>query len=358
MTTPDKETVKTTSAHTALDGYWYQLKVSILFALDLLAYRRLTDRIILEPVSEEDLEAEFKNEPSALTQGMSVSKRQLVVQCKLRSTGSWKIGDLARLLAHGKKRKPAKDRLKDPNISYLLVTSADLDGVARNFAVGGPWQWSHLKKMPPTVAKVPPEGADGRVAVWNLLDEEKVDFRIKNILTDRFRIPASKLTDCSANLEKGALARMKGAGGGAWTRDDVIRVINDHDGYDGVSKDLHAFVPPTNWDDLKEHLETKNAIVITGPSGTGKTTTAKALVATLRDAIPHMTHVKVSGGPEQIRADTTRGSVVYEIEDCQRRSKLGPRRRSKKGPLVDAGYGVAGCPGSPLEGPALLRVAL
>ena len=45
-------------------------------------------------------------------------------------------------------------------------------------------------------------------------------------------------------------------------------------------------------------------------------------------------------------------------DNCQRRSKLGPRRRSKKGPLVDAGYGVAGCPGSPLEGPALLRVAL
>ena len=32
---------------------------------------------------------------------------------------------------------------------------------------------------------------------------------------------------------------------------------------------------------------------------------------------------------------------------CQRRSKFGPWRRSKKGPLVDAGYGVAGCPGNP-----------
>ena len=29
------------------------------------------------------------------------------------------------------------------------------------------------------------------------------------------------------------------------------------------------------------------------------------------------------------------------------RSKFGPWRRSKKGPLVDAGYGVAGCPGNP-----------
>ena len=54
----------------------------------------------------------------------------------------------------------------------------------------------------------------------------------------------------------------------------------------------------------------------------------------------------------------TREHEVTDGKTCQRRSKLGPRRRSKKGPLVDAGYGVAGCPGSPLEGPALLRVAL
>ena len=48
-------------------------------------------------------------------------------------------------------------------------------------------------------------------------------------------------------------------------------------------------------------------------------------------------------------------TLLWEVESllccepagCQRRSKLGPRRRSKKGPLVDAGYGVAGCPGSP-----------
>lgn len=306
---------RSTSAHTALEGYFYQLKVSVLFALDLLASKQLTDQIILEPVSEEDLEAEFENEPSALTQGLSVSTKQLVVQCKLRSTGPWKIEDLTRLLAHGKKRKPAKDRLKDPNISYLLVTSADLDGVARHLAVGGPGQWSHLKKMPATMIKALPDAADGRVAVWSCLDEEKVDYRIKDILTSRFRIPSSKLADCIAKLEEGALARMKGAGGGIWTRADVIHIINRHDGYDGVSKNLQAFVSPTNWEDLKEHLETKNAIVITGPSGTGKTTTTKALIATLREANPHMTHIQVSGGPEKIRNDTTPGSVVYEIED-------------------------------------------
>ncbi|MCW1924039.1 ATP-binding protein [Luteolibacter arcticus] len=315
METSDDETVEPTSAHTALEGYFYQLKVSVLFALDLLANKQLTNQIILEPVSEEDLEAEFENEPSALTQGMTVSTKRLVVQCKLRSTGPWKIEDLTRLLAHGKIRKPARDRLKEPNISYLLVTSADLVGVARNLAVAGPWQWNHLKEMPATITKALPAASDGRVAVWSRLDMEKVEHQIDKLLTNRFRVPTSKIANCNAKLEQEALARIKGAGGGIWTRADVINIVSNHDGYDGVSRDLQAFVPPTNWEELKQLMGAKNAVVITGPSGTGKTTTAKALIATLRDASPHLTHVQVSGGPEQIRNDITPGSIVYEIED-------------------------------------------
>lgn len=315
MNTPDATAQDTTSAHTALDGYWYQLKVSILFALDLLAHKQLTDQIVLEPISEEDLEADIQDEPGALAQTMPLRTRQLVVQCKLRSTGPWKIKDIATLLAHGTKRKSAKDRLKNPNVNYLLVTSADLEGVARNLAVSGARQWQRLRPMPATLSKELPEKADGRVAVWNRLDTETVEYRIKDILTDRFRVPASKIADCVAKLEEGALARMRGAGAGVWTRDDVIRIIMDHEGYDGVSKDLLAFVPPTNWNELQDQLNNMSALVLTGPSGTGKTTTAKALIAKLRDDNPHMRHAKISGGPESIRADTTPGSVIYEIED-------------------------------------------
>ena len=303
------------SAHSALEGYWYQLHVSILFALDLLASKQATDQIVLEPASEEDLEAEVKNEPGALTQNMLVNARQLVVQCKLRGTGPWKVGDLARLLAHGERRKSAKERLKDPKVNYLLVTSADLDGVARNLAVTGPRQWQHLRKMPATVANHLPAESDGRVAVWSLLDAEKVGYRIERILTERFRVPTANLSGCIVDLEREALIRMKGGGDGIWTREEVIQIINAHEGYDGVSRDLETFVPPANWNELQQQLKEKNAIVIMGPSGTGKTTTAKALVATLREMQPNLRHVRIDSGPESIRTDMTPGSVVYEIED-------------------------------------------
>ena len=306
-----------TSAQSSLDGYWYQLKVSVLFALDILADRQLTDKITLEPASEEDLETEIHDEPGALTQGIPIKTRKLVVQCKLRSTGPWTIGELASLLAHGKRRTPAKDQLKDPGVSYLLVTSADVNGVARELLTQSPTQWPKLGSLPKTLVKVLPDNASGRVAVWNNLDQERVKHRIDKILTTRFRVPQSMLASCIKQLEDGALIRMKGSEAGRWTREDVIAIIEKWDGCDGTMKELAGFVPPTNWNCLLTQLKLRHAIVLTGPSGTGKTTTAKALIASLREENPSLTPVpvKLGDGPERVRDDQTVGPVIYEIED-------------------------------------------
>ena len=219
----------------------------------------------------------------------------------------WKITEISSLLAHGKKRTPAKEMLEDSDVHYLLVTSADLFGVARNLKVNGPTQWNRLKPMPQTLASSLPSTADGRVAVWNSLDQEKVEYRILRNLVERFRVPLGQTKSCVEELEKGALARMKGARAGVWTRQEVIKVVEAHGGYDGVSKDLHQFVPPANWEDLLDQLRTRNAIVLTGPSGTGKTTTSKALIATLRNENPGLSHIKIEDGPERLRDDKTTG---------------------------------------------------
>ncbi len=324
MTETAVETDTETSAQSSLDGYWYQLKVSVLFALELLADRQQTDQITLEPASEEDLETDLNDEPGCLTQGLKVKTKKLVVQCKLRNTGPWKIGQIKSLLAHGKKRASAKDMLKDADVHYLLVTSADLDGVARKLKVAGPAHWNRLKPMPKTLAKSLPSGSDGRVAVWNNLDQEKVEYRISRSLIERFRVPYGRIKSCVEELEKGALTRMKGAQAGVWTRQEVIKVVEAHGGYDGVSKDLHEFVPPANWEELLDQLCTKNAIVLTGPSGTGKTTTAKALIATLRDESPGLSHIKIEGGPERLRDDKTSGPVIFEIEDPWGKYRIEP----------------------------------
>ena len=305
----------TTSAQSSLEGYRYQFKVSVLFALDVLANKQQADQITLEPANEEDLEMELQDEPGALTQVLPVKARKLVVQCKLRSTGPWTIGGLASLLSHGKRRKPAKDQLQDPDLHYLLVTSADVSGIARDLLVNSPTQFRKPKALPPTLAKVLPADAPGRVAVWNSLDQERIEHRVNELLTTRFRVPQSKLEACIKQLEDGALIRMRGSEAGVWTREDVITIIERCGGFDGTAKDLASFVPPANWDNLLTKVRTRHAIVLPGPSGTGKTMTAKALIATLRDENPRFSHVKIEGGPERLRDDPTAGPVIYEIED-------------------------------------------
>ena len=311
-------------AYASLDGYWYQLKVSVFFALDILAHKQQTNQIALEPASQEDLEMELSDEPGALTASLTIKSRKLVVQCKLRNTGPWRIGELASLLARGKRRTPPKDLLKNSDISYLLVTSADLSGVARKLLVNSVTQWQKVNSIPSTLEKELPGDVSGRVAVWNNLDQERIEHRIKVLLTETFRVPQSQIGKCIKRLEEGALLRMRGCLVGVWKRENVIEIIEAHGGYDGTPKDLNKFVPPANWDELLAQLKLRNAIVLTGPSGTGKTTTAKALIASMREENPHLTPVKVQGGPERLCEDKTTGPVIFEIEDPWGRYRVEP----------------------------------
>ena len=261
MKSPDVE--YSTGAQASLDGYWYQLKVSVLFALDLLANKQQADQIILEPANDEDLETELKDEPGALTQGLTIKTRKLVVQCKLRNTGPWTISGIKSILVHGTKRTPPKDLLKNPDVSYLLVTSADLSREARKLLVNSPTQWERLGSMPPTLAKALPQDANGRVAVWHNLDQERIVHRINGLLIHRFRVPQSKIETCVKQLEEGALQRMRGSRAGVWKREDVVEIIEAQGGYDGTAKDLAKFVPPANWEELLARLKSRNAIVLT-----------------------------------------------------------------------------------------------
>ncbi|EIG61257.1 hypothetical protein [Bradyrhizobium sp. WSM1253] len=308
----------------SLAGYFYQLDVSVLTALDLVLAKKVAIEIVLEPATDEDLEADVEHGPGALSEKVVLDNYRLVIQCKLRNTGPWKHEDLSRLLAHGKKRKSARDRLADPSIRYLLVTSADLDGVTRQLKVEEVGVWPPASELPPDMARNLPAGAGGRVAILGTMDQEKINARTERLLSQRFRVPHSNLQSCREALRSEALSRMRGAGQGVWTRLDVERLITAAGGYVGESADLEGFVPPTNWDDFKTAIETKHAVVITGASGTGKTRTAKALTAYLRDRIPGIKHVTVQGGPEKIADDPASRPVLYEIEDPWGRFRLEP----------------------------------
>ncbi|MER8743127.1 hypothetical protein NKH54_08575 [Mesorhizobium sp. M1004] len=317
---PDSTTTATdepssSSGTTALEGFIYQKDVSVWVSLDLLLVRKVAKRVVLEPVTEEDLETDIEDEPGAMAQATALDTYRLIVQCKVKSTGPWTHQEIGRLLTHGTRRKSAAERLKDPSARYLLITTADLQGVARHLRVDEVGAWPRASDLPPEIGAKLPSLAGGRIGILGPMDQERVRRRIDVILTERFRVPVTKLAECRERLRACAFERMLGGSGGVWTREEIEQEIRRYGGYVGESADLEGFVPPTNWAELEEALDKRHAVLITGASGTGKTKAAKALIARLRDRVPGIRHEVIRGGPEKIYEDHLGGPVVYEIED-------------------------------------------
>jgi len=306
-------------AKAALDGYEYQLGVSVLAALRLLLITKSASRITLEPANEEDLESDLEPatpgrvQPSAnLADGY-----KLVVQVKLRNSGPWSIADFESLLKRGTTRRPAKHHLDDPGTRYLLITNADASGVARDLLVQGLEEWPEEQTFPTSLSGTLPHSPEGRIAIWGVLTERLLDLEINDILSSLLRVPQGRQAECRTRLRDEARRRMRGTSPGVWTREDLLSIIRGCGGYLASAPQLEAFVPPANYQALSDLLERRNGLVITGPSGTGKTWTALALVdqARQRPSAPEIIQVNVNNGPSSMRTLSDTGPKLFYVED-------------------------------------------
>ena len=313
---PSKSSVGATAAQA---GYAYQLNVSVLAALRLLLITKSATRITLEPANEEDLETELSPaEPGLITpKATLVGGYKLVVQVKSREGEPWSIEDFKRLLNHGERRTPAKHHLDDLNTHYLLVTNADAKGVARRLLVSDFEEKTDPLEFPPSLEKTLPNKPEGRVAIWGGLTEQLIEFQIKEILSDLLRIPHSRLLQCCERLRKESQRRMRGSSPGVWERDDLLATIRDHGGFLASAAELAAFVEPSNFEEMLTLLHEKNAIVITGPSGTGKTLAALALCeqARLRSGSLEVVTVNPNDSPATTRRLVDTGPTLFYLED-------------------------------------------
>lgn len=200
-----------------------------------------------------------------------------------------------------------------------------MDGVARALRLSSFAERSKALKLPATIAKAVPKDAVGRIGILSNADFERVQWKLRELLEEAFRVPHSRLEACKSALGKAALERMRGIGGGVWTREQLAQIIKDHDGYLATSLEAETFVKPTNWSDLKRALTENNAVIITGSSGTGKTTAANVLLGELRAEVPGITPIHILHGPEEVRAANKAGAVVFVIEDPWGKYRLEPR---------------------------------
>ena len=306
-------------ASAALAGYDYQLDVSVLAALRIIFVTKSASRITLEPANADDIEVELKeDDPGHIetTAQLGVATR-LIMQVKLRGGDPWSIDAFERLLKHGKRRTPAKDHLVDPDVRYLLVTNADVSGVARNLLVGDFEEQPGEDDFPKSLRKILPDAPNGRVAIYASLTPKLLEYEIEHILTAILRVPKDRQGPCLATLREEAKARMRGTSPGVWAYNDLLGTIRGYGGFLASVAELDAFVEPTNFPDMIRQLEKKNAVVIAGSSGTGKTLAASALCnqARKRNGALDIVVVNPNSDPSSIRQIVQTGPKLFYLED-------------------------------------------
>ena len=308
-----------TGAPAALAGYDYQLGVSVLAALRILLVTKSASRITLEPANADDIEVELEEDDPGHVEAraqLGIATR-IIMQVKLRGGDPWSIKAFERLLKHGKRRTPAKDHLVDPDVRYLLVTNADVSGVARNLLVGDFEEQPGHEDFPESLRKILPDAPDGRVAIYASLTPKLLEYEIEHILTAILRVPQDRQGPCLAALREEARARMRGTSPGVWAYNDLLGTIRGHGGFLASVAEFDAFVEPTNFPDMIRQIENKNAVVIAGSSGTGKTLAARALcdLARKRNGALDIVVVNPNSDPSSIRQIVQTGPKLFYLED-------------------------------------------
>ncbi len=333
----DPEQDKSGAGAASLAGYEYQIDVSVWLALDLVLVSGQAENIVLEPASQEDLEAVLTDvEPGRLVNRIPMTGYTLVVQAKQRGGDAWTPTTLRTLLEHGSdKRISAAERLKDPNSRYLLVTSAGVNGEARKLKQRQAGVWPKPDAMPSVIAKGFDHDISGRVAVVANQDNERLRGDIDRLLNEGCRVPNARLDACRTKLREDARARIARAGGGRWRRQELEAVIRMHEGYLASAPELENYVYPDNWQGLRATMAEGSAAIIIGQSGTGKTLATKMMYDELRKEIHGLTRVPIRLGPSQLRDDTTPPPVLYDIEDPWGRFDFDPDSRPWNDQLGD-----------------------
>ena len=310
-------------AAAAQAGFDYQLDVSILAALQLLLISKAATRLVLEPASEEDLEADLdpyvpgRVQPSATVAG----GYKLVVQIKMDNGEPWSVKDFEALLKHGSDKKSGRRKalhhLDDPNTRYLLVTNADAKGEARNLLVNGFEDIPDKASFPTSLYATLKSSPEGRVAIWGKLTEKQLASDIRELMSDLLHVPKIEQQNLIEKLRLEARRRTRGSTPGLWTSDDLLATVRAHGGFLASSASLEHFVPPANFDEMLKILNDKNAVVIRGPSGTGKTQAALALcdMARRSDGALEVVTVGADDVPTSVRKVVNNGPTLFYVDD-------------------------------------------
>ncbi len=320
-------------------GYEYQIEVTVWVALDLMLAKGASEEIEIEPRSEEDLQAAV-TDPAAASLGLVAhgGDLHLILQAKTRSGSPWPATAIADVLlgkdADGadqgaRRNRPLAMLQADAQGRYVFVTNEASAEALR------PHEGAHLFDVP-EVDELPPHTRASydaaaqvslapRIVLLTGVTREVLGGRIGALLTQHGHVPISRHDDCLRDLREAVRQRIAGAHNGRWRRSEVMEVLVCHGGSLAPTRDMDHYVRPKSFDAIKAQLDTAHAVVIAGPSGTGKTLTADILELDLRGGQPPFDVIGEENGPGYIRRNLTRADpVLFHLRDPWGGNRLMP----------------------------------
>lgn len=320
-------------------GYEYQITVTVWVALHLMLVKMATTEIQVEPRTDEDIEAAVKDAATGLTEALANTDGiELVIQAKTRSGSPWTAPAITDVLlgkapsgerSGGKRSRPLEMLEASPARRYVFVTNESLAEGLRPHEGEHLLDFPDVEELPPhaRAKRTPAERAElaPRIVLLSGVTVETLASRISTQLERHGHIASPAHQDCLRDLRDRVRDKIRGVDGGVLTRDEVINILVRHGGSIAPTRDMDHFIQPASYKKISRRLREEHVVVISGPSGTGKTLTADILELELRTGSSPFSVIGEENGPSQIRANLTRADpVVFHLRDPWGGNRLTP----------------------------------
>jgi DNA polymerase III delta prime subunit len=320
-------------------GYEYQINVTIWVALVLMLAKHATDEIIIEPQSDEDIEATLQD-PSNAILGLNIvgKKVDLILQAKTRSGSPWSTSAIADVLlgtdgdqeSSGRKRsRPLKMLEAESTKHYAFVTNEATVGALRAHEGEHLFDFPEVNQLPPHARRGFDASAQAslarRILLLTSVTEEVLSSRVTTLLENHGHVPKPKHDDCIRELRDEVRRRIKGEENGRWTLSEMVSILVRHGGSIAPARDMDHYIRPSSFNKIRDRLENEHAVIISGPSGTGKTLTADILENELLRSSPPFDVIGEENGPGHVRRHLTRSDpVLFHLRDPWGGNRLTP----------------------------------
>ncbi|ESQ88056.1 hypothetical protein ABAC460_17845 [Asticcacaulis sp. AC460] len=318
----------TGGANPSYRGYDYQKLVTVWIALELMwGDGATTQEIIVEPASHDDVKARLDVPAEDADAHINIGSVELHVQIKFKGAGHWSAKEFAAVVNDKEKagsRGPAvRERaksllLKNPNRRYLFITNTSVDAALAAGRVATP-AGRPLPTFLPTSLNLRNDADKsslaGRFAIIELLTPTEVLTRIGKLLTHQLHLPSHKIGEAVERLKKLVEDRFLEVPD-PLRKTDIAKVVEGLGGLPHPDADLAHYIQPKSREDVDRALASYNSVLLIGPSGYGKSLTAKSLAYDRRIATPPFEVIRETSGIAAIEEALAKaGRFFFYLDD-------------------------------------------